>query len=299
MIITSRAVILIVCSLSASPGIAPARGAAPGLATARVPAAPAPATASAAVLDMEPIGRWETWTTRDGLPSNRVFAVRTDGRRLVAGTDAGLAVREGGQWRVWGTAEGLPHPLVLSLDISPRTGEIWIGTAGGLARLSGGRLDAWTQLDSGLSNDFVHGVRAEPDQDAVWAATAMGACRLDLRTGTWTVYTHENTPMREPWTYGVAFGGDHLYVGAWGAGILELTRSTGRWREFRDPDGQFEIDLLPDDGPVNDVTSAVDLSDGVLWASSYFGLSRYDGRQWRTFHPPTSGLPSDFVTSLR
>jgi ABC-type branched-subunit amino acid transport system substrate-binding protein len=251
------------------------------------------------VLALAPHGRWRTFTTRDGLPSNRVFAVRLQGERVWAGTTEGLALYEAGRWRSFGTADGLPHRVVLSLDVSPRTGDVWIGTVGGLTRLSGGRFDVFTQMNSGLSNDFVHAVRCDPDEDAVWAATAMGASRLDLRTGAWTIFTHENTPMHEPWTYSIAAGGGRVFIGAWGGGVLEYTRSSGRWREYRDPDGQLEVDLLPDDGPIHDVTAGVDFEAGILWQATYFGLSRHDGREWRTFVSRASGLASDFINFVR
>ncbi len=265
---------------------------------------PAPATAaradpSPAVLDLAPYARWETFTRRDGLPSDRVFAVRIDGERVWAGTTEGLALYEKGRWRAYGTADGLPHRVVLALDVSPRTGDLWIGTMGGLARLSGGRIDAFTQTGSGLSNDFVNGVRCDPDEDSVWAATAMGASRLDLRTGEWTIFTHENAPMHEPWTYSVAMAPGTVYIGAWGTGILEFTKATGRWREYRDPDGQMEVDLLPDDGPVHDVTAGVDFAGGFLWQATYFGLARYDGREWRSYFAQDSGLASDFINFVR
>ena len=251
------------------------------------------------VLERVPLARWETFTTRNGLPSDHVLAVRVDGDRVWAGTTEGLALLSGGRWRVYGTADGLPHRVVLSIDVSPRTGDVWVGTMGGLARVSAGRIDTFTQVSSGLSNDFVHGVRCDPDEDVVWAATAMGASRLDLRTGTWTQFTHENTPMHEPWTYSVAIGGGKVFVGAWGAGVLEYLKADGTWREYRDPDGQFEVDLLPDDGPINDVTSGVDLDGGMLWQSTYFGLTRYDGRNWRSYTYKDSGLASDFINFVR
>ncbi|MBI5503188.1 MAG: ABC transporter substrate-binding protein [Deltaproteobacteria bacterium] len=90
-----------------------------------------------------------------------------------------------------------------------------------------------------------------------------------------------------------------VFVGAWGAGILELDKTSGRWREYRDPDKEMEIDLLPDDGPVHDVTAGVDFKDGVLWQASYFGLARYDGRSWRTYYKEDSGLASNFVQFVR
>ena len=60
---------------------------------------------------------------------------------------------------------------------------------------------AYTQLNSGLSNDVVYGVSVEGDN--VWVATAAGACRLNTRTGQWALYNERNTPMVEIWTYGV------------------------------------------------------------------------------------------------
>ncbi len=253
----------------------------------------------ARILDLAPDMRWETFTTADGLPSNRAFAVRIDGDSVWAGTTQGLALYRDGRWTSYGTDDGLPHSVILALDVCSRTGDLWIGTMGGLARFSGGRFDTYTQLNSGLSNDFVHGVRCDPDEDAVWAATAMGASRLDLRTGNWSVFTQENTPMHEPWTYSITIGGGRVFVGAWGAGILELNKQTGSWREYRDPDKEFEIDLFPDDGPVSDITSGIDMADGILWQGSYFGAARYDGRDWRNFFIADSGLASDFVNFVR
>lgn len=248
---------------------------------------------------MKPIARWQSFTRADGLPSDKVLAIRVDGDRVWAGTDAGLALYEHGRWRSWAETDGLPHRVVLALDVCPRTGDLWIGTMGGLARMSGGRLEALTQLSSGLSNDFVNDVECDPDEDQIWAATAMGASRLDLRTGEWSTFTEQNTPMAEPWTYSVAIERGLVFVGAWGAGVLELDKKAGRWREYRDPDKEMEIDLLPDDGPVHDVTAGVDYRDGILWQASYFGLARYDGRTWRTYFAEDSGLASNFVQFVR
>jgi ABC-type branched-subunit amino acid transport system substrate-binding protein len=266
--------------------------------------APAATTAGAAadatpLLQQAPDRVWTTYTERDGLPSNHAFAVRIDGPRVWAGTTNGLALFENGRWRAFGTADGLPHRVVLSLDVCPRSGDLWIGTIGGLARLSAGRFDVYTQMNSGLSNDFVHGVRCDEEDQAVWAATAMGASRLDLRTGAWSIFTQENTPMHEPWTYSVALQKDKVFIGAWGAGILEYTKATGNWREYRDPDDQFEIDLFPDDGPISDVTAGVDAADGLLWQATYTGLARYDGRRWRSWTMVDSGLAGDFINFVR
>ena len=57
----------------------------------------------------------------------------------------------------------------------------------------------------------------------------------------------------------------------------------------------MEIDLYRDDGLVHVITTAASYVEGILWASTYFGLSRYDGRNWRGYMDHESGLPSNFI----
>jgi ligand-binding sensor domain-containing protein len=57
----------------------------------------------------------------------------------------------------------------------------------------------------------------------------------------------------------------------------------------------MEIDLYRDDGLVHVISTAASYVDKTLWGSTYFGLSRYDGRNWRGYHDTDSGLPSDFI----
>jgi hypothetical protein len=120
--------------------------------------------------------RFENFTTANGLPDNHVFAVLVDGDRIWAGTDNGLAVYENGM-------RGRPTPPRTAWRIAPCSRWPWTsapatcgpGTMGGLSRISGGRIDSYTQLNSGLSNDVVYGVSVEGEN--VWVATAAGACR--------------------------------------------------------------------------------------------------------------------------
>jgi ligand-binding sensor domain-containing protein len=61
----------------------------------------------------------------------------------------------------------------------------------------------------------------------------------------------------------------------------------------------MEIDLLPDDGPVHDITTGTTYADGMLWVSSYFGLCSYDGTHWRGYFDHDSGLASNFINFVR
>lgn len=252
--------------------------------------------AGAATPDM-PRFRWENFTSAKGLPNNHVFCVLVDGPRIWAGTEDGLGVYEGGKWKIFRPADGLAHRAVLSLALDPRTGDVWAGTMGGLSRISAGRIDTFTQLNSGLANDIVYNVAVQGD--LVWVATAAGASRLNTRTGQWSIFNERNTPMYEIWTYGVSPGPDKVYYAVWGAGLLEYDVQTQRWKDYNDPDGETEMVLFKDQGLIHEITTSVSYVDKIVWVATYFGASRYDGRAWHNFLQKDSGLPSNFLNFIK
>jgi len=241
--------------------------------------------------------RWENFTTAQGLPDNRVYSVCVDGDRVWAGTDNGLALYENGKWRVFTTADGLAHRAVLYLSLDKQTHDLWIATMGGLSRYSGGRIDTFTQLNSGLANDVVYSVSALGDY--VWVATAAGASRLNKRTGEWSLFNERNTPMYEIWTYSVTAAEDKVYYAVWGGGVLEYDVATQHWKDYNDPDGETEMVLFKDQGLIHEITTSVSYVNKVLWVATYFGVSRYDGRNWRNFLDFDSGLPSNFLNQVK
>lgn len=244
--------------------------------------------------------QWKHFTTKDGLPNDHVFAIKVSGSKVWAGTEDGLVCidKNTGQIKSWQEKDGLPFRVVSAIDINPKTGELWLGLfGGGLARFSGGRFDHFHQLNSGLVNDVVYGVAIENDN--VWAATTAGASRYNTVTGEWTIYTEKNAPMEEIWNYGACYDEGKVYLGVWGSGILEYDVATDSWKDYLDPDGEMEIDLYRDDGIVHVITTGVSHVDDVLWVSTYFGMSRYDGRHWRGMYADESGLPSDFGNAVK
>jgi ligand-binding sensor domain-containing protein len=243
---------------------------------------------------------WQHFTVKDGLPNDHIFAVRAHGPYVWVGTEDGLARldKRTGQIQSWKEADGLPWRVVSSLDINPKTGELWLGLfGGGLARFSGGRFDHWHQLNSGLVNDVVYGVAVENDH--IWAATTAGASRYNTMTGEWAIFTEKNAPMEEIWNYGISYNDGKVYLGIWGSGVLEFDVETERWKDYLDPDGEMEIDLYRDDGVVHVITTGVSYIDRILWVSSYFGMCRYDGRHWRGMYAHETGLPSDFGNAVK
>jgi ligand-binding sensor domain-containing protein len=242
-------------------------------------------------------GNWRNFTTKDGLPSDKAYTVRIDGDRVLVGTHDGMAVYEKGKWRTYTTEDGLAHNGVVSIDVCKITGDVWIATFAGLNRWSGGKFETFNQFNSGLPNDLVYSVFC--DGKDIWVATGGGAGHYDTFTKEWEIFTEMNAPMHEPWTYAVSAGDGKVYIAAWGGGVIEYTYETKKFRDYVDPDGFMEIDLQPDDGIIHDITTATSYADSILWVSTYFGMSRYDGKNWKGYFNHDSGLASNFINFLR
>lgn len=241
--------------------------------------------------------KWRNFTTQDGLLSDKANCVRVDGERVWIGTKAGLVCYENGRFRTYTVEDGLAHPFVLSIDVSPLTGDVWIGTMGGLNRVSAGRMDMFDQFNSGLANNVVYSVACHGFY--VWTATASGACRFNTYTQQWSIFNQRNAPMHEPWTYGVSADQEMVYIAAWGGGVLEFNTRTEQWKDYVDPDKEMELDIFPDDGLVHDITASLSYKNGILWVATYFGLSRYDGARWRGYFDHDSGLVSNFINFVK
>ncbi len=168
---------------------------------------------------------------------------------------------------------------------------------GGLSRFSAGRIDTFTQLNSGLANDIVYGVAVSGD--FLWAATAAGASRLDTRTGQWSIFNERNTPMYEIWTYSVSPGRTRSTTRFGAAGCSNTTSRPHAWKDYNDPDGETEIVLFKDQGLIHEITTSVSYVDKIVWVATYFGASRYDGRNWHNFLQKDSGLPSNFLNFIK
>jgi ligand-binding sensor domain-containing protein len=241
------------------------------------------------------IDRFENFGKADGIPSHKVHSVlKTSDGQLWIGTWDGLCrLESNGSWRRFGPEHGLSHRMVTSLVEDPTTGDLWVGTMRGLNRFSAGRITSYTQLDSGLVNNVVYDV--DVMGDTVWVATAAGTSSFDQRAGKWRIYDHNNSIMHEPWCYSIKGAVDRVFIGVWGGGIVEHHPVAGWFKEHRDPDRDFHFTLVPDAGPINDITSWVGWEDGILWQCTYFGFARYDGRTWRNWVAEKSPLLSDFT----
>ena len=223
------------------------------------------------------------FSTREGLPSNSVFAVRpaADGA-LWLGTGAGLMLWKDGPRALYTTRNGLPSDHVFYL--APESGGgLWVGTlGGGLVRWRDG---TFTRAVAGDDRPPMIFSVAE-DAGAVWIGTqASGLLRLDgdgstvaIRAdllGSNTVYMVLPDPE------------GNLWVGTQGGGLHCLRR-----RMF--------LAYGPEDGlPEAPATCVLQDRHGDLWVGTRGGglARRHDGR-WTTLTATGGGLPSDWVTAL-
>jgi ligand-binding sensor domain-containing protein len=239
---------------------------------------------------------------KEGLPNDHIFAVRADPVRpwVWIGTEDGLACfdKNTRKMKSWREKDGLPWRVVTAIEVDAKTGDVWLGLfGGGLARFSAGRFDHFHQMNSGLVNDVVYAIATEGDH--VWCATTAGASRYNTKTDRWDIFTEKNAPMEEIWNYNVCARDGKVHLAVWGSGVLEFDVKTENWKIYLDPDGEMEIDLYRDDGNVHVIVTGASYIEKVLWISSYFGGSRYDGRHWRGYFDHDCGLPSNFQNNLK
>jgi sugar lactone lactonase YvrE len=107
--------------------------------------------------------------------------------------------------------------------------------------------------------------------------------------------------MGEIWTYAVSATPTKVVYGIWGSGVLEYDQKSGKWDRYDDPDGETEMVLYKDQGLIHEIVTSVSYIEksNVIWAATYFGDSRYDGRYWHNFLKIDSGLPSNFTNQVK
>lgn len=244
------------------------------------------------------ITRWENYTTANGMPDAKVFCVTADDERVWAGTEDGLVLIEHGKIaKVYRPEDGLVHRAVMGIAVDKNTGDLWIATFGGVSHFSGGRFENFTNLTSGLLNDICYGIAVAGQY--VWVTTTAGVSRYNTYNGEWTNWSEKNAPLHEPWSYGVAPAGNKVYFAIWGGGLLEYDLAGNYWKPYTDPDEEMELVLFKNQGLVHIIVSNVAYNPDtkMVWASTYFGLSGYDGRNWHNYLNKDSGLASDFINA--
>ena len=90
-------------------------------------------------------GQWVSYTAKDGLGDNSVYALATDrlGRVWVGHRNHGVSVWNGRAWKNYGVTDGPLGERVFAIATSPVDGDVWIAHNAGLTRYSLKR-NTWT-----------------------------------------------------------------------------------------------------------------------------------------------------------
>jgi ligand-binding sensor domain-containing protein/signal transduction histidine kinase len=131
-----------------------------------------------------------TWTTRDGLAENSVYAVRVapDGTIWAGTLTAGLSQLWGDQFRNFSEKDGLPSDAVSAIEFGPH-GQVLIGTADGICKVDGLRCSRLASLPKApatevysLLEDSVHGLWTGTSK-GLFLYTTTGSRAIPVRKG--------------------------------------------------------------------------------------------------------------------
>ena len=184
-----------------------------------------------------------------------------------------------GLWWTLSVSDGLPHNAVYSL-LEDASGQLWVGTRGGLSRWDGTTFTTYTTED-GLPHNAVPSL-LEDASGQLWVGTRGGLGRWDGTT--FTTYTTEDG-LPHNYVYSLLEDASgQLWVGTMGG--------LSRW------DGTTFTTYTAEDGlPHNYVYSLLEDASGQLWVGTMGGLSRWDGSTFTTY-TAEDGLPHNAVPSL-
>ncbi len=113
-------------------------------------------------------GALETFTTKDGLPSNTISAIVEKDSSTFVGTPNGLGELRDNRWFTYTVADGMPPGSVTSL-LGDRDGTLWIGTTKGLCFLRSGTVRVPARVPDPLSEEIL-GI-AEGEGAWLWVST--------------------------------------------------------------------------------------------------------------------------------
>ncbi len=214
---------------------------------------------------------YQTYTTKDGLPDNRVNALLFDNAgRLWAGTWGGVAVFDKGEWHVLTSADGLITDMVNTM-FQDSTGGMWFGSYvapdGGISYLKDGKWQLFS-TDNGLPHNDVTSF-IENDSGSIWAGTGFlyrgGAVKFAATENGWVI--------QRVLTKSDGLAGDKVRsvfqdkdgVMWFGSEYDGLARwQNGLWRVLTEKDGL----------PHYEVMAMLQDADGSLWLGTQNGVVR-------------------------
>ena len=229
-----------------------------------------------------------TFTRRDGLASEQVFALAVDsqGYKWIGTSAGGVSRYRDGSFKTYFPMHGLADYRVFSVAQDAR-GAVWMGTLAGASRLdrASGKFATYAKE---LVNEWVYGIAVDA-KGQVWFATEGGISMFDgKRWRAWTQADGLGVARAERGNYILsvhAAKDGSIWAGTWGGGAARFEGA--RWSSLTTKEGLAG----------NIVYSIAQEADGTLWFGTDGGLSSYDGSKFSNLGP-REGLPGPNVFAL-
>lgn len=181
---------------------------------------------------------------------------------------------------------GIPSNLVTAVEIDAQNA-VWVGTAGGLARLENFfNWTVWDQGNSALRDNWISCVKKDPS-GRMWVGTHSGGLAV-MQGGSFTVYHTQNSPLTSNHITSVAFEGSVAWITTDGGGLYRF--DGGTWQNYTSANTGFGLDVCHD--------VAVDGAGNKWIGTLQAGLVKLSGGTFTGFDPADSDLPHAFVRSV-
>lgn len=226
------------------------------------------------------------------LISNGVFHVSKLRGKVIAGTYGGgmsIYSPDTDKWKNYNIPDGLADQFVYDIA-EDKNGDYWIATWSGANKVTKGNLDdpkAWETFTventkGGLPNDWVYGVEIGKNGD-VWFATEGGLA--NYKDGKWVNWKHED-----------GLGAPYELVKDDISFTNDPAKASKHHAKQKAEQGLSNVKVGYNP---NYIISMVVDEEGVVWCGTWGGgLSRFDGKSWKTY-TVKDGLPGNHVFMLR
>jgi ligand-binding sensor domain-containing protein len=215
------------------------------------------------------------------------FRARLDGGQTAFASKSLLLVMRGAHvLQHLSAGKDLPGNRIQAL-YADREGTLWIGTNNGLARLSGGNLQALPVTDPLAAASVL--ALIEDREGNLWVGTEAGGLHI-LRDQRFRILGLRDGLASDATTAVMEDLAGALWVGTQGSGLSTLTHNSTS--QIRATSRTLRDGLMSDL-----ILSLAAAPDGDLWVGTPDGLNRVHGNKVDAF-TPADGLPDDFIRSL-
>ncbi|MFZ0593443.1 MAG: two-component regulator propeller domain-containing protein, partial [Bryobacteraceae bacterium] len=207
-------------------------------------------------------GKCRTYTTRDGLATNTIFAIGEDAEgTLWVSTEDTLHRFKKGRFERIGPDIGA-HSIHKGQD-----GALWFGTTGGLFRFKDGRWKRFGRQDGLIANEVR--VIIDDDSDGLWIGEYGGLCHM--RGGKFQCWSEADGLPGNSIRALYQDANGVLWIGTYDAGLGRL--ANGRFTRYTTREGLFD----------NGVFQTLEDSEGNFWISCNRGIYRVRKQELNDF----------------